>query len=224
MHVYDALSSRRSVRKFHPTPVPRATIERIIAAALRAPSGSNTQPWKVYAVAGEARERVVTHLLGAAAKGWEHRTPEYQYYPHPWIEPYLGRRRKVGFDLYKAAGIGKDDAEGRRQQALDNFRFFGAPVGLFLTIDRRMAAGSYIDAGMFLQSILLAARAEGLDTCAQAIFCWLHEDVRAVVGIPEGEILLCGVSLGHGDHSAAVNQFPTERVSVAETVTFQGFA
>lgn len=223
MNVYDALQSRRSIRKFLPTSVEQETVARIVRAALQAPSGSNTQPWKVHVVAGAVRARLTARLLKAAEAGWDDRPTEYQYYPSPWVEPYQARRRKVGFDLYEAAGIGRGDAAKRREQALDNFRFFGAPVALFVTIDRRMAAGSFLDAGMLIQSIMLAARAEGLDTCAQAIFCWLHEEVREEVGFAAGELMLCGMSLGFGERTAAVNQFPVDRMALDEATTFQGF-
>lgn len=224
MNVYEALRTRRSIRKFHSTPVSEVTVRRIISGALSAPSGSNIQPWKVYAVAGAARAALVEDLLSTARAGsWEGRATEYQYYPKQWFEPYLSRRRKVGFDLYKAVGIGKEDHARRLEQALENFTFFGAPVGLFITFDRRLEAGTYLDVGMFIQSLMMGAREEGLDTCGQAIFCWLHEVVRRHVPIPENELLACGMSLGYADLDAPVNRFAVDKLSVDDVAHFQGF-
>ncbi len=224
MHVYDALLGRRSIRRFLPAPVPEATVRRILEGAARAPSGHNTQPWKVYAIAGPMRGKLVDALLNVAKnEPWEQRKPEYDYYPLSWVEPFQGRKRKLGYDLYKTLGIARDDMAARERQMHENFRFFGAPVGLFVTFDRRMATGTYLDVGMFIQSIMMGARAEGLDTCGQAIFTWVHDVVRQHLPIPPEELLACGISLGFADPAAPENSFAIDKVPVADFASFHGF-
>jgi nitroreductase len=224
MQVYDALLKRRSVRCFLQTPVPETTVRRILEGAARAPSGHNTQPWKVYVVAGPVRDKLVAALLDVARnEPWEQRKPEYDYYPTSWVEPFLGRKRKLGYDLYKTLGIARDDMKAREQQMHENFRFFGAPVGLFVTFDRRMATGTYLDVGMFIQSIMMGARAEGLDTCGQAIFTWVHDVVRQHLPIPPEELLACGISLGVADPNAPENTFAIDKVPVSTFASFHGF-
>jgi len=224
MLVQDALRSRRSIRRFLPTPVDKATVTRILEGAARAPSGHNTQPWKVYAVAGAARERVVAAMLDVArSEPWEQRKPEYDYYPTTWVEPFLGRKRKLGYDLYSALGIARDDMPAREAQMHENFKFFGAPVGLFVTFDRRMATGTFMDVGMFIEAIMLGARGEGLDTCGQAIFTWVHDVVRQHLPIPPEEMLACGIALGHADRTARENTFTVEKVPVSQFASFHGF-
>lgn len=224
MNVQDALRSRRSIRRFLPEPVPRETVRRILEGAARAPSGHNTQPWKVHVVAGAVRDRLVTDLLDMAAREpWENRKPEYDYYPTTWVEPFLGRRRKLGHDLYATLGIARDDKAGRERQMLENFKFFGAPVGLFVTFDRRMATGTFMDVGMFIQSIMVGARGEGLDTCGQAIFTWVHDIIRRHLPIPPEEILACGIALGHADLGAKENALVVEKLPVDQFASFHGF-
>jgi nitroreductase len=217
-----AITSRRSVRAFLPTPVPRAELEAILAVASRAPSGTNTQPWKVHVVTGEAKARLSAAILEAfddPAAARAH-TEEYDYYPRQWVSPYVERRRKVGLDLYGLLGIRRGDAARMHAQFARNYRFFDAPVGLFLTIGRIMGRGSLIDAGAFLQSLMVAARGRGLDTCPQAAFTQFHRIVEAQLGIGEDQLLLCGMSLGHADPAAPENRLVTEREPVAAFATF----
>lgn len=214
-----ALDSRRSVRAFRDTPVPRATVERLLALAARAPSGTNMQPWRVYALSGAARDRLCDALVAA------HDAPEapdsaYRYYPTPLFEPYLGRRRKVGFDLYGLLGIAKGETARMHAQHARNFRFFDAPVGLVFTIDGRLEIGSWLDYGMFLQSIMLAARAEGLDTCPQAAFAPYHAAIRAHLPLAPEEVVVCGMALGYADADAPENGLATVREPVEAFTTF----
>ena len=217
-----AITSRRSLRAFLPTPVPRQTIEDILAVASRAASGTNTQPWKVYVLTGEAKaslSRRVVDIYNDPAALATHRE-EYDYYPTEWVSPYIDRRRKVGWDLYTLLDIAKTDKARMHAQHRRNYEFFGAPVGLMFTIDRVMRQGSWLDYGMFLQSVMVAARARGLDTCPQAAFLQFHRIILEHVGAPAGETLVCGMSLGHADPTAIENTLVTERASVAEFTRF----
>lgn len=219
MDVLEAIITRRSVRGFLPDPVPRATIEAILRAAARAPSGSNVQPWKVRVTTGAEKERLSAALRAAHAAGARVER-DYHYYPRNWREPYVARRRKVGWDLYRLAGVAKGDHAAGEAQRARNFDFFGAPVGLMFTIDRDLEQGSYLDYGMFLQSIMLAARQFGLDTCPQAAFCDHHDVVRAQLGIPDSEALVCGMSLGFADAEESTNALVTERMALEDFVRF----
>jgi nitroreductase len=219
MDVFEAMATRRSVRGFLPDPVPRATLEAILAIAARAPSGSNIQPWKVRVTQGEEKRRLSAALREAHDAGAK--VPrDYHYYPRNWREPYLARRRRIGWDMYALAGVAKGDHAAGHAQRARNFDFFGAPVGLVFTLDRDLEQGSWLDTGMFLQSIMLAARGHGLDTCAQAAFCDHHDVVRAHLGIPDSEALVCGMSLGYADPEEPVNRLVTERAPLTDWVTF----
>lgn len=220
-----ALVSRRSVRGFLPTPVPRATIEGILHLAARAPSGTNCQPWKVYVCAGATRDALTADLTAAhdaQAEGSREHIEEYAYYPRQWREPYLARRRKLGWDYYGLMGIGRGERAATHAQHGKNFHFFGAPVGLFVTLDRDLEQGSWLDTGMFLQGVMIAARAYGLHTCPQAAFTPFHRVVRRHLPIPDSEILLCGMALGAIDESARENALNTEREPVAAFARFFG--
>jgi nitroreductase len=211
-----ALISRRSVRAFLPKPVPRADIEAILAVAGRAPSGTNTQPWKAYVLTGASLAGLSDKLTAAyddPDRETNHQA-EYRYYPRRWESPYIDRRRKVGWDLYGLLGIEKGDKTRMHRQHAQNFRFFGAPVGLMFTIDRTLELGSWLDYGMFLQSVMVAARGRGLDTCPQAAFTQFHRIIADHLGMPEHEQLVCGMSLGWADPGAQVNTLRTDRESV----------
>lgn len=223
MHVDEAITSRKSVRRFLPTPVPRETVAHILEVAARAPSGHNVQPWKVYALAGAPLDALRKDILQAARTDAQQHQPEYEYYPTEWHEPYLSRRRATGFGLYAAIGIARDDAARREAQMMRNYEFFDAPVGLLVTIDRRLQTGSFMDLGMFIENILIAARGQGLHTCAQAAFAWYHRIVRAHLPLSENELLTCGISLGHEDPDAPENAFITTREPVDAFTTFVGF-
>jgi len=217
-----AITSRQSIRAFLPTAVPLSTVEEILAVASRAPSGTNTQPWKVAVLTGAARRRLVDAIT-AAYDDPEQRslhTEEYAYYPTRWIEPYLGRRRKIGWDLYGLLGIGRDDKARMHAQHGRNYRFFDAPVGLIFSIDRVMEQGSWLDYGMFLQNIMIAARARGLDTCPQAAFTQFHRLIRAQLALPDNEMVVCGMSLGHADMAKVENSLHTEREPVSSFARF----
>ena len=218
------IRNRRSIRAFLPTPVPRDTIQEIFDVAARAPSGTNTQPWKVTVVTGAEKEALSRELIATALDpeaDAEH-SQEYAYYPEKWVPPYIERRRKVGYDLYGLLGIAKCDKERMAAQFARNYGFFGAPVGLFFTIDRIMGQGSWLDYGMFLQNVMLAAGARGLGTCPQAAFCKYHRIVSRHLHIPEGEMVVCGMALGYEDHSRIENSLRTERDSAATFTRFIG--
>jgi nitroreductase len=214
--VDDAITSRHSIRAFLPAPVPRQTIEDILRVAARAPSGTNTQPWKVRVLTGAAKQRLSAAIRAAFDDPEErarHRE-EYAYYPTEWASPYIERRRKVGWDLYGLLGIGKTDKARMHEQHGRNYAFFDAPVGLIFTIDRVMQQGSWLDYGMFLQNIMVAARARGLDTCPQAAFTQFHRIIEQQLGLAPTEMVVCGMSLGHADPAAVENTLVTERESV----------
>ena len=214
-----ALLTRRSVRGFTPEPVPRALIEQILAAASRAPSMTNTQPWGVHVLTGPARARLCAEILAAHEAG-EAPEMDYEYYPREWAEPYLARRREVGWALYGLLGIGKGDREKTAAQHGRNYSFFGAPVGLIFTIDRRLGQGSWIDLGMFMQGIMTAARGAGLDTCAQAAFANFHAIIRRQLDIPPEHIVACGMALGHADPAEPANALVTKREPVEAFAAF----
>ncbi|MDO9093439.1 MAG: nitroreductase [Rubrivivax sp.] len=219
-----AITSRRSIRAFLSTPVARQTIEDILAVAARSPSGTNTQPWQVHVLTGEAKAALSRDIRAAFDDPEErarHSEP-YAYYPTEWRSPYIDRRRKVGWDLYSLLGIGKADKQRMHEQHARNYRFFDAPVGLMFSIDRVMQQGSWLDYGMFLQSVMVAARARGLDTCPQAAFTQFHRIIGRHLGLADTQTVVCGMSLGHADPTAVENTLVTEREPVAGFVRFHG--
>ncbi len=220
--VEDAITSRRSIRRFLPDPVERETVEHLLAVASRAPSGTNIQPWKVYVVAGQAKEKLSAAIIEAHDAGGENKR-EYNYYPLEFTEQHLARRRKVGWDLYGLLGIEKGDKDKMHAQHGRNFLFFDAPVGLMFTIARDLQIGSWLDYGMFIQNIMIAARGAGLHTCPQAAFANYHAIIREQLGIPEDEVVICGMSLGHADPDAIENTLVTEREPVEGFATFIDF-
>lgn len=215
----EAIKSRRSIRAFLPDPVDPALLERVLTTAARAPSGSNIQPWKVYVLQGEPRDQVCAEILRAHEMGEEHQ-PEYDYYPTVWREPYLARRRATGWGLYGLLGIERGDRAGMKAQLGRNYTFFDAPVGLIFTIDRDLNLGSWMDYGMFLQSIMVAARGVGLDTCPQQAFALYHKILQRRLGIPDTQMVVCGLSLGYADMSAPENALVTEREPLDCFTTF----
>ncbi|MFT3956320.1 MAG: nitroreductase [Piscinibacter sp.] len=222
--VDEAITSRRSLRAFLPTPVPRETIEDILRVAARAPSGTNTQPWKVHVLTGAAKDALSAAIKAAFDDPAQRAThsEEYAYYPTQWQSPYIDRRRKVGWDLYGLLGIGKTDKERMHAQHGRNYAFFDAPVGLIFTIDRVMQQGSWLDYGMFLQNIMVAARARGLDTCPQAAFTQFHRLIAQQLGLGADEMVVCGMSLGVADPAAVENTLVTEREPVEGFTRFHG--
>ncbi len=218
-----AIRSRRSVRAFRPDPVERATVERLLDVAACAPSGTNMQPWGAYVLTGRIKEELSVALTRAHADPAERPDAEYRYYPDTFFEPYLSRRRKVGWDLYGLLGIARGEAERMHAQHAKNFRFFGAPVGIVFTIDRRLEIGSWLDYGMFLQNLMVAARGQGLDTCPQAAFAPYHRVIRSFLPIGADEVVVCGMALGYADEAAPENRLVTERVPAGQFGTFLGF-
>ncbi len=221
MHTLEVIRARGSTRAFLPKPVAPELILQIIAAANYAPSGSNIQPWHVHVVSGAARDALCARVVAAASSGPEP-SMAYQYYPSQWREPYLSRRRACGWGLYGTLGIKKTDREAMQAQQLRNFMLFDAPVGLYFTIDRDLNQGSWLDYGMYIQTVMLAATSLGLATCPQA--SWLAYDpiVREALSLDDREALVCGVALGYADLAAPVNRFRPARVAAAEVVTWHG--
>jgi nitroreductase len=219
MTVEEAIAGRRSIRAFLPTPVPRELIERVLRIAGRAPSGSNVQPWRVWVLEGAVRDAIVREATALYDRG-EVSKREYNYYPVKWREPYLARRRACGWGLYGTLGIGREDKARMHAQHARNYRFFDAPVGLIFSIDRDLEKGSWLDTGMFLQSIMVAARQFGLETCPQAAWLTYWDILQRRIGIPPEQTIVCGMALGYPDPDAKVNAFTPQRMAVAEFVTF----
>jgi len=221
-----AIDSRMSTRAFLPTPVPRDTLEHLLALASRAPSGTNTQPWKVYVLQGASRAALVDKVctahdaIRANPELASQYQEEYAYYPEKWVSPYIDRRRENGWGLYGLLGIGKGDKDKMHAQHHRNFKFFDAPVGLMFTLDRVMGRGSLVDYGMFLQNLMIAARGHGLHTCPQAAWNGFASIILPHVGAGADEMLVCGMALGYADESALVNTFRTPRVSPRDFTTW----
>lgn len=218
--VNDAIASRRSIRAFLDTPVPEQTVKEILTVAARAPSGTNMQPWQVYVLTGDSLAAAKAASVAAFADPSFEREQVYKYYPDAFFEPYRARRKKVGLDLYGLLGIGKEDKVKMFEQHKRNYLFFDAPVGLFFTIHKNLEIGSWLDYGMFLQNIMVAARGHGLDTCPQAAWPPLHRAVRTVVPMGDDEVLVCGMALGHANEAAIENSLTTEREPVEAFTTF----
>jgi len=220
--VDDALSSRRSVRAFLPTPIPDETVKDILAVAARSASGTNIQPWVVHILTGEAKAALSRDILAVfnnpeALAGHE---AEFPIYPSEWKSPYIDRRRKVGWDLYGLLGIGKGDRERTHAQHARNFEFFDAPVGMIFTIDRSLGYAAWIDYGMFMGNVMTAARGRGLHTCPQFAFVQFHRIIREHLSLPAHETVLCGMSLGYENEQAIENSLRTERAPLSDWVRF----
>ena len=221
--VDDAIRSRKSVRAFLPTPIARSTVEELLTVASRSASGSNIQPWRIRVIAGETKNRLTAAILDAVARdGFEPYQREWNYYPVNWREPFLGRRRKIGWDMYSLLGVAKGDFEGTQAARLRNYEFFGAPVGMIFTLDEDLEIGSWLDLGIFLDAVMIAARGRGLHTCPQAAFADFHRIIRSQLNIPENQIIVCGMALGHIDPDAPVNALVTERAPISDFATFEG--
>lgn len=218
--VDEAIASRRSVRAFLPTPVPRALIEQILEVSARAPSGTNMQPWKVYVTTGEKQRALSQDILDAFDRGEKGHGRSWKYYPEEFFEPYKTRRRTVGWGMYGAIGIERGETEKMKAQRARNYMFFDAPVGMIFAIDERLEIGSWLDYGMFMQNIMVSARGHGLHTCPQAAFSDYHKIIRRHLGIPDDHVVICGMSIGYADENAPVNKFVTERAPVEEFTTF----
>jgi nitroreductase len=221
--VDEAINTRQSVRAFLPTPVPRSTVEQLLKLAARSASGSNIQPWRIRVLAGDVKDRLENAIFDAVARGgFEPHKREWNYYPVNWREPFLGRRRKIGWDMYSLLGVAKGDFEGTQRARMRNYQFFGAPIGMIFTLDEDLEIGSWLDLGIYLGTLMVAARGHGLHTCPQAAFADFHKIIRPLLGIPEKEIIVCGMALGHIDPDAPVNRLVTERARLGDFATFDG--
>ncbi len=222
LSVEQAIDRRFSCRAFTAEPVARATVEDILRLAARAPSGTNIQPWQVWVLGGEMKSRLSQRLTAAFDDPEEaatHSEP-YAYYPRQWTSPYIDRRREVGKRLYGLLGIQKGDAARMHAQFARNYVFFDAPWVVLIAVNEVMEQGAWLDCGMFMQNLMLAAKGKGLDTCPQLAPVQFHRIIHEVVGIPASETLLCAIALGHADLHAAENQLRTERAPLEEWVKF----
>ncbi len=217
------MKERHSVRAFLPKSVSKAMVAAILETAAYSPSGTNIQPWQVIVVAGDTRQRLCERVLHAHYHEQGLHTADWDIYPAAFVEPFLARRRKNGFDLYGLLGIAKGDKEAMNKQFARNYTFFDAPVGLIFTIDRRLVRSSWLDYGMFMQNIMLAARARGLDTCPQIAWSVFHQIITEELQIPEQQMVVCGMALGYADSTAVVNSLVTDREPLEKFVSFRGF-
>ncbi|HEY0301393.1 MAG TPA: nitroreductase [Rhizomicrobium sp.] len=222
MRFIDALHARKSVRAFKPDPVPRGTVEELLRLASRAPSGTNIQPWKVHIVAGEVRRQLEREVLAHRDTNPPDDRAEFPR-AGKRKEPYVGRMRKLGKEMYSLIGIPKGDPAANWAQWGRNYRFFDAPVGLIFTVDKELDRMSYVDIGIFMQSFMLAAKAHGLDTCAQGAWSNYWTVTRRVLNVPEDEYIIAGMSLGYADETSPVNTLVAERETVESFATFHGF-
>ena len=224
--VDQAITTRMSARAFTAQPVPREVLTHLLELASRSPSGTNTQPWKVYVLQGQSRDSLVQKVCAAhdairanPDKAADYREA-YDYYPEKWVSPFIDRRRENGWSLYGLLGIGKGDKDKMHAQHQRNYRFFDAPVGLMFTVDKVMGRGSLVDYGMFLQTLMVAARGHGLHTCPQAAWNGFAKIILPHMGAGDNEMLVCGMALGYADESDIVNTFRTPRESVASFTTW----
>jgi nitroreductase len=221
--VEHAVTTRRAIRAFRQDPVEIALVDRILAAARYAPSGSNIQPWSVHVVTGEVLQRLGSELTQAFLSGEAERA-DFAYYPTNWRPPYIDRRRKTGWSLYQLAGVARGDREAGDRQRARNYSFFGAPVGLVFAIDGDLNQGSWLDYGMFIQSVMILARSHGLHTCPLAAIGNYPDIVRHHLGIGTDQVVIAGMALGHPDEAEPTNRLITEREPVAGFTTFHGCA
>jgi nitroreductase len=213
MNISEAIKQRHSVRAFLDKPVHPQQIIQILDTARQAPSGANTQPWQVAVLTGASKDNVSATIIDAFEND-EQQQPDYNYYPTTWQPPYLDRRRACGFQLYQSLNIGRQDKARRQAQWAANYQAFDAPVMLLFFMDGIMQTGSFMDFGMFLQSIMLTAIEHGLATCPQAALAEYPHLVKPLLGYPDNSILICGMALGYEDTEAAINQYRTAREAV----------
>ena len=217
--VFAAAHTRRSIRAYRPDPVPPEILREIVALGRHAPSGSNIQPWRVHVLTGATLKRVGTAIQQAFLAG-DPGKRDYNYYTDPIEEPYLARRRQCGWGLYGKLGIGRGDHEKSRAYRARNYDFFGAPVGLVYTIERKLERGSWLDYGMFLQTIMLAARARGLHTCPEAAIASYPDVVRRELGVTADWIVICGMAMGYAEPGDIINTWQPPRIEVDEYAVF----
>lgn len=219
MNVIEALENRKSVRAFLEKNVEKEKIETILNSAKHAPSGVNMQPWDVYVVSGKRKKEIESKMVEAFKSGTKE-DMDYQYYPLKWEEPYKSRRKETGLLMYKTLGITREDKERQMEQWAANYRAFGAPVVLYFFIDGGLDKGSYLDYGMFLQSIMLSAVSLGLATCPQAALAEYPSILKEELRVDKSKILLCGIALGYEDSEALINSYRTSRLDINEFTTF----
>lgn len=207
MNVTEAVASRISIRAFKPDAPPAALVRAILEAAARAPSGGNLQPWRVYALAGEP----LAALKAKAADAPFGETPEYDVYPPNLWDPFRTRRFQNGEDLYAAIGISREDKPARLRQLARNGELFGAPVGLFFALDRKLGPPQWSDLGMYMQTVMLLATERGLDTCAQEYWARYPQTVGEAVGLPDDHMLFSGMALGWRDEANGINTLRSAR-------------
>ena len=218
--VFEAARTRRSIRAYKPDRVPPEVLREIVAVARHAPSGSNIQPWRVHVLTGGALERVGGAIRDAFLSDEPGHVRDYEYYTDPVFEPYLARRRQCGWGLYGTLDIGRGDYEKSKAYRARNYEFFGAPAGLVFTIDRKLEKGSWLDYGMFLQTIMLAARARGLHTCPEASIASYPNVVRRELGLTTDWVVVCGMAMGYADPDAIINTYQPARIDVDDYATF----
>ena len=219
-NVFEAARTRRSIRAYKSETVPPEVLREIVALGRHAPSGSNIQPWRVHVLTGNALQSLGGAIKNAFLADEPGHKRDYDYYTDPVFEPYLARRRACGWGLYGTLGISKGEHEKSKQFRAQNYVFFGAPAGLVFTIDRKLEKGSWLDYGMFLQTIMLAARARGLHTCAEASIASYPDIVRRELGLTGDWVVICGMAMGYADEAAVVNTFQPERIAVDDYATF----
>ena len=219
MNVEDALQQRKSVRAFLDKAVQEEKINTILTAASHAPSSVNTQPWQVAVVSGECKQKL-QNRIEMAFRGGDKGKADYRYYPNEWIEPFKSRRKACGLQMYSTLGIKREDKNRQLDQWAANYRSFGAPVMLLFFMDKMMQAGSFMDYGMFLQSIMLVALEQGLATCPQASLADYADIIREDLNYPKDSILLCGMALGYEDKDALINVYRTPRESIDSFTRF----
>jgi len=223
MNVEEAILSRRSIRAFTDQPVSLEKIEKVLSISQRSPSGTNTQPWHAYVCTGRIRDAIIKDVCKLFDDGQAQSYSKYDYYPDKWNESHTARRRKIGWDLYGLVGIQKGDRERTAIQAKRNYCFFDAPIGIFFTTDAYLGRGSWSDVGLYMQTVMLAARGEGLHTCPQAAWITFQEPIFKHLQIPEDQVLVSGMALGYEDTSAIENTLKSEREELENVVHYRGF-
>ena len=223
MNITEAVVTRRSVRAFTDRPVDQAVLQRVLEKAQRSPSGGNTQPWHASVLTGEPMQALFQSVADVLPQGRAAHTPEYDIYPKGLDGEYEQRRRGVGEDLYRSLEITRENKAGRLMWFANNFRAFGAPVMMLIHTPKYMGPPQWSDIGMWLQTIMLLLREEGLDSCAQEAWAMYSAQVRAVAVIPDDHIFFCGMAIGYRDPDAAVNRFAVARADLSESVSWQGF-
>ncbi|MCI3134993.1 nitroreductase [Phenylobacterium aquaticum] len=224
MNVTEALETRMTCRAFLTTPVPEATVRAILTEAGRAPSGGNLQPWRVWALSGEALAALKGAITAKIAAGQiSDGQTEYNIYPPDMGEPYLGRKFRAGEAMYAALGVAREDLGSRMREYVRNFELFDAPVGLIFAIDRGLAQGQWADLGMYMQSIMLLAREHGLHTAALESWALWHATVREALDIPPELMVFCAMAMGRRDETHPINQYRSDREPLEAFATFAGF-